>query len=293
MKFIIFLLFVSAIYCACPRTPYFVCCNESLSMDECIDPETGWYDYCSAYSTECNDAEMFLQCEQAQYAINDYCSTLAGINITLALWRYIPDLGCSNSIKCYTPSDSNATYCQNMDSYNKCLEAPNLIQSFVDRVKMLMGENMRWVDLKRLPVPTFDCRYDPNSNFVYQYSVHNSDLDDELKLHLFLGDLLRELESELAFDNFLRELESELAFDNFLRELESELNDLNSYLELIDQLNSFYENYDNMLNEMQVNNTKKQYDNTSLVCLPEEKFIWTQLSDSESDPEITCESDSD
>ena len=64
----------------------------------------------------CNDLEMFNQCDRAQKIIDLY---------TEKNDRPIINIGCSNNIACAAtlPSTNGKFWCQNMDSYDRCVSA--------------------------------------------------------------------------------------------------------------------------------------------------------------------------
>jgi hypothetical protein len=70
----------------------------------------------------CNDQEMYFQCDRAQKIIDLY---------TMKNDLPIVTIGCSNSIACASPLPNNngKYWCQNMDSYDKCISAKIMIDN--------------------------------------------------------------------------------------------------------------------------------------------------------------------
>lgn len=67
----------------------------------------------------CNDMEMFHQCDRAQQLLDRLANDQNQPPFTL---------GCAQNIVCATEETSNGRYwCQNMDSYDLCLNAQTLL----------------------------------------------------------------------------------------------------------------------------------------------------------------------
>jgi hypothetical protein len=126
----------------------------------------------------CDDIDQFIQCKEAQKKINDYCNLIINSNSSINLKNKIPDLECHSSIMCCRNKNHATTYCQNMDSYEKCNNSINLLEKFLSDVQNFIIIPNEFLENK----PKIDCfhkesianKYDWNNNGIYNFYDINS-----------------------------------------------------------------------------------------------------------------------
>ena len=109
----------------------------------------------------CDDIEMYLQCQHVQNSIIGYANYIIRLNQSYQLISLIPNLGCDEHIVC-CGNAGNDFMCQNIDSYNICLGANDVLNNFIKTI-------LNYVDVPPVLIsqkPNFTCVKD---KYAYEY----------------------------------------------------------------------------------------------------------------------------
>jgi len=120
-------------------------------------------------SCNCNDMEMFEQCDYAQQQINTYVTSLFNYNEgnnNISLVTDLPHLECYKHINCNQCDEKYkfGDMCLNIDAYNACTSAESKLSNFINSAKKFIQVP------ESIHVPTFECSQFDNSNASHSIS---------------------------------------------------------------------------------------------------------------------------